>query len=194
MRTTTTLIGNPYTQDGKLYYLQDPLSNTWVLNAGVERMEDGKYSYTEFKLDHKPTFVELTKLVTDPFYDEMEEEIEYGLVYTTLDEQKVKRIARLSLSNILEWSTGYLITEKFNGSILPQSIFLGKDASDEYLYTFTTMRQMTHFFLTCSRHITNAKTKYWERRAKVDWKAYDPRELEGYEENATEEIRTKVES
>ena len=192
MKTIITLTGNPYTEEGKLYYLQDPMNDHWVLHAGVERKEDGTYTYTEMTLDHKPTFLELVKLVTDPFFEEMEDEIEYGLTYTTLDEKKVKRTVHLTLDNMLEWGMSYLMAKNSEGSHFPQSIFLGKDASDEYLYTFTTMRQMAHFFLTCNRHVSNAKAKYWERRERIDWKAYDPKELEGYEENSTEEMKAKV--
>lgn len=195
MRTIQTLVGNPYTSEGKLYYLQDPISDQWVLRTGVELNEDGEtYTYSEVVLNGKPSFSDVVTHVTDPFYEEMEHEIEYGLVYTTLDSNKVKRVIRLTDGNILEWGMGYLMAKTSDGSSLPQSIFIGKDATDEYLYTFTTMRQMTHFSLTCSRHISNAKTRYWERRQRVDWKAYDLPELEGYEEEVPEDIRAVVES
>ena len=177
MRTIQTLVGNPYTSDGKLYYLQDPIADQWVLRTGVEPNEDGEtYTYSEVVLNGKPTFADVVTKVT------------------ALDENKVKRVIRLTDGNILEWGMGYLMAKTSDGSSLPQSIFIGKDATDEYLYTFTTMRQMTHFSLTCSRHISNAKSKYWERRQRVDWKAYDLPELEGYEEEVPEDIRAVVES
>ena len=148
MRTIQTLVGNPYTSDGKLYYLQDPIADQWVLRTGVELNEDGEtYTYSEVVLNGKPTFSDVVTHVTDPFYEEMEHEIEYGLVYTTLDENKVKRVIRLTDGNILEWGDGlsngknlgwkFLTSEYLHrqGRYGRVSLYLHYDASDDALLT-----------------------------------------------------------
>lgn len=117
--------------------------------------ETTTYNYVEAEFDHLPTAEEVQEVITDWFNEDIDKQIISGHTWNNY-------AVWLSSENQFNYKAAYDIAVQTNGANLPITFKLGNTPAT--YYNFTTLEELTDFYMSCLNHIQSVLLQGWQKK------------------------------
>lgn len=151
---------NPYKNKWRVRW--DIKPNTGVDEQGVTNTGT---NYEEAEFLYKPTIVDIKRIVTSWYNEQIDNNIRNGFVYNDIP-------VWLSTENQFNYKAAYDLAVQTNGASLPTIFKFGTE--DEPIYNeFTTVETLGDFYTKALTYVNSTLISGWDIKDNIDWSVYN---------------------
>lgn len=138
----------------------------WDIQPHInEEGEERDVSFFEAEILHTPSIGEVKKVVLDGYNVIIDEKILSGFVWRGMN-------VWLSSENQFNYKAAYDLAVMAEGKTLP-AIFKFGTAYEPIYYEFTTLDELSDFYLRAMKYINDCLNEGWKMKDGIDWSEYE---------------------
>jgi hypothetical protein len=142
----------------------NPVKDKWRVRWDEQKTEGNSVTYMEEEFDHKPSIDEIKSVITAYTNEQINAEIISSFKYKG-------NPVWLSQENQFNYKAAYDLAVQSGGTTLPVTFKFGTDEKPVY-YKFTTMKDLSDFYISAMEYIQKALEKGWKKKDEVEWSKY----------------------
>ena len=148
----------------------NPRLQKWVVRWDIqphynEEEEQMGVDYYEHWFTHKPSLEEIKEVVTAGYNALVDQRILSGFVWKDMP-------VWLSTENQFNYKAAYDLAVQTQGMNLPIVFKFGTTEQPIY-YTFTTIEELSEFYLAAMQYINQILREGWEIKDNINWEIYE---------------------
>ena len=122
-------------------------------------------NYFEKWVTHKPSMDEIKETVLGGYNQVIDQKILSGFVWKDME-------VWLSSENQFNYKAAYDLAVMSQGKSLPSTFKFGTTENPVY-YTFSTLDDISDFYLSAMAYINGCLTEGWKQKDSIDWSVYE---------------------
>lgn len=136
----------------------------WDIQPYTEDNHDG-VTFIEHEFGYKPSLDEIKDVILSWYNKEIDKKIASEFVWNNLP-------VWLSSENQFNYKAAYDLAIQTNGSNLPVTFKFG-DTKNPVYYTFSTINELTDFYVSAMMHIDATLKIGWKEKDNINWSVYE---------------------
>lgn len=143
----------------------NPRYKKYRVRWDIQPYEDNMITFLETEFTHKPTMSEIKDTILSWINSKTNERILSGFYWKDM-------LIWLSTENQLNYKVAYDLATQTEGVNLPVTFKFGNTENPVY-YTFTSMDELTDFYVKATIHINEQLSIGWKEKDAIDWSEYE---------------------
>lgn len=137
----------------------------WDVKPSSDEGNPQGVTFLETEFTHKPTMSEIKDTILSWINSKTNERILSGFYWKDM-------LIWLSTENQLNYKVAYDLATQTEGVNLPVTFKFGNTENPVY-YTFTSMDELTDFYVKATIHINEQLSIGWKEKDAIDWSEYE---------------------
>ena len=121
-------------------------------------------TWEEHRFNYVPSIDDIKKVVLDYYNKQIDKEIMSGLLWNGMQ-------IWLSTENQFNYKAAYDLAIQTNGGNLP-IVFKFGDEQNVVYHKFTTLEELSDFYMTSIKHIQNTLENGWKLKDNINWEIF----------------------